>query len=128
MQLALVIPAYNEEKTIENVIKEYREALPEAIIYVGDNNCADRTAEFAGKAGATVIKCDKQGKGNAVRHMFEVIDAAVTPEALHGFSRRVHRPDFPLVAHFDRAPDRHRGDGAANEGDAARGKKPGQFV
>ncbi len=77
MQLAVIIPAYNEEKTITAVIKEYRAALPEAKIYVGDNNCVDRTAEFARAAGAEVIKCPQQGKGNAVRKLFESIEADI---------------------------------------------------
>jgi len=77
MQLAVMIPAYNEERTIANVVKEYQKALPEAIVYVGDNNCVDRTAEFAHEAGAVVIPCEKQGKGNAVRKMFEQIEADI---------------------------------------------------
>jgi len=77
MQLAVMIPAYNEEKTIANVIHEYKSALPEAKIYVGDNNSSDRTAELARSAGAEVIRCEKQGKGNAVRKMFEEIEADI---------------------------------------------------
>lgn len=77
MQLAVIIPAYNEEKTITAVIKEYQAALPEAKIYVGDNNCVDRTAELARAAGAEVIKCPQQGKGNAVRKLFESVSADI---------------------------------------------------
>lgn len=77
MQIAVIIPAYNEEKTIQNVINEYREALPEATIYVGDNNCIDETSQRALEAGAKVIPCERQGKGNAVRKMFEVINADI---------------------------------------------------
>lgn len=77
MQLAVIIPAYNEEKTIANVVNEYQRALPEARIYVGDNNCRDRTAELARAAGATVIPCEQQGKGNAVRKMLEVVEADI---------------------------------------------------
>jgi glycosyltransferase involved in cell wall biosynthesis len=77
MQLAVIIPAYNEEKTIGNVVNEYRKALPEAAIYVGDNNSSDRTAELALKAGAVVIPCERQGKGNAVRKMFDEIEADI---------------------------------------------------
>ncbi len=77
MKLAVIIPAYNEEVTIAEVVKEYREALPEASIYVGDNNSRDRTAEFAEKAGAVVIPCEQQGKGNAVRKMLENVDADI---------------------------------------------------
>jgi len=77
MNIAVIIPAYNEEKTIANVINEYRTALPEATIYVGDNNCVDQTALRAKEAGATVIPCEQQGKGNAVRKMLESIDADI---------------------------------------------------
>lgn len=77
MKLAVIIPAYNEEKTIANVVNEYRKALPEAAVYVGDNNSVDRTAELAHKAGAVVIPCEKQGKGNAVRKMFDEIEADI---------------------------------------------------
>lgn len=77
MELAVIIPAYNEEVTIAEVVKEYREALPEASIYVGDNNSRDRTAELAEKAGAVVISCEQQGKGNAVRKMLENVDADI---------------------------------------------------
>lgn len=77
MQIAVIIPAYNEEKTIANVVKEYQDALPEAKIYVGDNNSRDRTAEFARTAGALVIPCERQGKGHTVRRMFEEIEADI---------------------------------------------------
>ena len=53
-KIAVLIPCYNEEKTIEKVIRETREALPEAVIYVYDNNSTDRTAELAEAAGAVV--------------------------------------------------------------------------
>jgi len=77
MELAVIIPAYNEEVTIAKVVKEYREALPEAGIYVGDNNSKDRTTELAKQAGAVVISCEQQGKGNAVRKMLEEINADI---------------------------------------------------
>jgi len=77
MDMAVIIPAYNEEKTIANVVKEYRDALPEAVVYVGDNNCVDQTSQKATEAGATVIQCERQGKGNAVRKMLENIDADI---------------------------------------------------
>jgi len=76
-EIAIIIPAYNEEKTIVNVIKEYHQALPEAKIYVGDNNSSDRTSELARGEGATVIHCEQQGKGNAVRKMLLTIDADI---------------------------------------------------
>ncbi len=74
-KIAVLIPCYNEEKTIEKVIRETREALPEAVIYVYDNNSTDRTAELAEAAGAVVHHEYKQGKGNVVRRMFREIDA-----------------------------------------------------
>ena len=77
MNIAVIIPAYNEEKTIANVIKEYHNTLPDATIYVGDNNCTDQTAKFAREAGATVIPCEQQGKGNAVRKLIDVVKADI---------------------------------------------------
>lgn len=77
LEIAVIIPAYNEETTIANVIDEYGKALPEATIYVGDNNSQDETALRAEKAGAKVILCERQGKGNAVRKMFDEIKADI---------------------------------------------------
>lgn len=72
---AVLIPCYNEEQTIAKVVREAREALPEAVVYVYDNNSTDRTAELAASAGA-VVRCEyKQGKGNVIRRMFREIDA-----------------------------------------------------
>lgn len=76
-EIAIIIPAYNEEKTIVNVINEYHQALPQAKIYVGDNNSFDRTAELARQGGAIVIDCEQQGKGNTVRKMLESISADI---------------------------------------------------
>ena len=74
-KIAVLIPCYNEEKTIEKVVKDYQKALPEATIYVYDNNSSDKTAEIAKKAGAVVRYEYKQGKGNVVRNMFRNINA-----------------------------------------------------
>ncbi len=74
-KIAVLIPCYNEEKTIEKVIKDAKEALPEATIYVYDNNSADKTVELAREAGAIVRHEYKQGKGNVVRRMFREIEA-----------------------------------------------------
>lgn len=74
-KIAVLIPCYNEEKTIEKVIKDSREALPEAVIYVYDNNSKDRTAKLAAQAGAVVRHEYMQGKGNVIRRMFREIDA-----------------------------------------------------
>ncbi len=76
-KIAVLIPCYNEEKTIEKVIKDARKALPEAVIYVYNNNSKDRTAEIAEKAGAVVRNEYMQGKGNVIRRMFREIDALV---------------------------------------------------
>lgn len=74
-KIAVLIPCYNEEKTVEKVVSDFRAMLPEAVIYVYDNNSTDRTAELAAKAGAVVRHEYQQGKGNVVRRMFREIDA-----------------------------------------------------
>lgn len=74
-KIAVLIPCYNESKTIEKVIKDYKKALPEADIYVYDNNSNDDTDKIAKKAGAVVKYEYKQGKGNVIRSMFRDIDA-----------------------------------------------------
>ena len=77
MKTAVLIPCYNEELTIEKVIKDFKRELPEADIYVYDNNSKDNTAEIAKKNGAIVKHEYKQGKGNVVRSMFYDIDADI---------------------------------------------------
>ncbi len=74
-KIAVLIPCYNESKTIEKVVKDYKKALPEADIYVYDNNSKDHTDEIAKKAGAIVKYEYRQGKGNVIRSMFRNIDA-----------------------------------------------------
>ena len=74
-KIAVIIPCYNESKTIEKVVKDYKNALPEANIYVYDNNSSDGTDKIAEKAGAIVRYETKQGKGNVIRTMFREIDA-----------------------------------------------------
>ena len=74
-KIAVLIPCFNESKTIEKVIKDYKKALPEADIYVYDNNSTDHTDKIAKKAGAIVKYEYKQGKGNVIRSMFRDIDA-----------------------------------------------------
>ena len=74
-KVAVLIPCYTEEKTIGTVVADYKAALPEADIYVYNNNSTDRTAEIAEKAGAIVRSEYRQGKGNVVRSMFRQIDA-----------------------------------------------------
>ncbi len=75
-KIAVLIPCYNESRTIEKVVTDYRKALPEAVIYVYDNNSTDGTDEIARRAGAVVRYEYKQGKGNVIRRMFADIDAA----------------------------------------------------
>ena len=74
-RIAVLIPCYNEEKTIGKVVQDFRKQLPEATIYVYDNNSSDRTAEIAREAGAVVRKESLQGKGNVIRRMFREVDA-----------------------------------------------------
>ncbi len=74
-KIAVLIPCYNEEPTIAKVVRDVREALPESVIYVYDNNSTDRTVELAEQAGAIVRHEYKQGKGNVIRRMFREIDA-----------------------------------------------------
>ncbi|MEG0492826.1 MAG: glycosyltransferase family 2 protein [Clostridia bacterium] len=75
MKLAVLIPCYNESKTIAKVVKDFHEALPEAEIFVCDNNSTDGTDQLAREAGATVCYEYRQGKGNVIRTMFREIDA-----------------------------------------------------
>lgn len=74
-KIAVLIPCFNEEKTIEKVIRDFQNTLPDAVIYVYDNNSTDRTSEVAKAAGAIVKYEYKQGKGNVIRRMFREIDA-----------------------------------------------------
>ena len=74
-KIAVLIPCYNDSKTIEKFIKDYKNALPDADIYVYDNNSTDHTDEIAKKAGAIVRYEYRQGKGNVIRSMFRDIDA-----------------------------------------------------
>ncbi|MCM1568084.1 MAG: glycosyltransferase family 2 protein [Roseburia sp.] len=74
-KIAVLIPCYNEEQTIGKVVKDVREALPEAAVYVYDNNSTDGTVELAMEEGAIVRHEYKQGKGNVIRRMFREIDA-----------------------------------------------------
>lgn len=76
-KIAVLVPCYNESATIEKVIQDFKSALPDAVIYVYDNNSSDGTAEIAEKAGAVVRHEYAQGKGNVIRRMFREIDAEV---------------------------------------------------
>ena len=75
--IAVLLPCYNEEVTIGKVVRDFKNSLPDATIYVYDNNSTDRTAEIAEAEGAIVRREPRQGKGNVIRAMFEDIDADV---------------------------------------------------
>lgn len=76
-RVAVLIPCHNEELTIRQVVSAFRTELPDARIYVFDNNSSDRTAEVAEEAGAIVMYEPRQGKGNVVQSMFRVVDADI---------------------------------------------------
>ena len=74
-KIAVLIPCYNEAATIEKVVRDFRAALPEAVVYVYDNNSTDGTGDLARAAGAVVRRERRQGKGNVIRTMFRDIEA-----------------------------------------------------
>lgn len=74
-RLAVLVPCFNEEKTVEMVVRDFRAALPEAVVYVFNNASTDRTAERALAAGAVVVESDVKGKGHVVMHMFREVEA-----------------------------------------------------
>ena len=74
-KIAVLIPCYNERASIRKVVLDWKQALPEAVIYVYDNNSSDGTAEIARQAGAVVRPEPMQGKGHVIRRMFREIDA-----------------------------------------------------
>ena len=95
MKIAVLIPCYNEEKAIAAVVRNFQNALPEATIYVYDNNSVDRTVEFARAAGAVVRGEKLQGKGNVVRRMFADIDADVY--VMTDGDETYHAPSAPIM-------------------------------
>lgn len=74
-KIAVLIPCYNEEKTIKDVIVDFKRTLPDAVIYVYDNNSTDKTIEIAKECGAVVRHEYQQGKGNVIRRMFREVEA-----------------------------------------------------
>lgn len=76
-KIAVLLPCYNEALTIGKVVEDFRNALPEAVIYVYDNNSSDGSGEIAAKLGAVVRRVTQQGKGHVVRRMFQEIDADI---------------------------------------------------
>ena len=77
MKVAVLIPCYNEELTVKKVVEDFKKELPDADIYVYDNNSSDNTYNIAKEAGAIVVKEKRQGKGNVVRAMFRDIEADI---------------------------------------------------
>ena len=76
-RVAVILPCFNEEQAIVKVIEDFKQSLPDAVIYVFDNNSSDRTAEVSAAAGATVVHVDLPGKGNVIRRMFADIEADI---------------------------------------------------
>lgn len=76
-RVAVLVPCYNEEVAIAAVVRDFRAALPDARVYVYDNNSSDGTARVAGEAGATVRRQELQGKGHVVRRMFADVEADI---------------------------------------------------
>lgn len=74
-RIAVLIPCFNEERTIRKVVTDFKKTLPDAAVYVYDNNSNDWTAAVARDAGAIVRKETLQGKGNVIRRMFREVDA-----------------------------------------------------
>lgn len=106
-KIAVLIPCYNEEATISTVIADFKRELPEAEIYVYDNNSTDRTYELAVACGAIVKKEPRQGKGNVIRQMFFDIDAdyylmvdgddTYPAEAVHGLLDKLRSGEADMV-------------------------------
>ncbi len=76
-KIAVLVPCYNESQTVAKVVADWKQALPEATVYVYDNNSTDGTGEIARSAGAVVRQEYQQGKGNVIRRMFREVDAEV---------------------------------------------------
>ena len=74
-KLSIIVPCFNEEQTIQQVVSSFKKVLPTATVYVYDNNSTDHTAQLAEQAGAVVRSEYRQGKGNVVRSMFRDINA-----------------------------------------------------
>ena len=77
MKIAVLVPCYNEETAIATVVRDFKSALPDADIYVYDNNSRDQTRARAREAGAVVRSEKRQGKGNVVRRMFADVEADI---------------------------------------------------
>src|ERR1700743_2290075 len=76
-RIAVILPCYNEEAAIGKTVRDFRAALPDALVYVYDNNSKDRTADIAREAGAVAPNEPRQGKGNVMRRMFADVEADI---------------------------------------------------
>lgn len=94
-RIAILVPCYNEEKAIAQVIRDFIHQLPDATVYVYDNNSKDRTIEVAREAGAVVRSVSRQGKGHVVRRMFRDVDADVY--VLVDGDATYHAPSAPMM-------------------------------
>ena len=95
-RIAVLLPCYNEEASIAAVVSEFKRCLPQADVYVYDNNSTDRTNEIARAAGAIVRKEKRQGKGNVIRRMFQDVDADIYIMA--DGDGTYHAPSAPAMA------------------------------
>jgi len=95
MKVAVLIPCYNEEQAVAQVVQDFRAALPHAALYVYDNNSSDRTAEVARAVGAVVRREPLQGKGNVVRRMFADIEADIY--VMVDGDATYHAPSAPMM-------------------------------
>ena len=114
-KIAVLIPCYNESQTVQKVVMDFRRVLPEATIYVYDNNSTDGTAELARTAGAVVRHEYQQGKGNVIRRMFREIDAEAyimvdgddtypaeaAPEMVKAVCDEAHKLGYTVAAHTE---------------------------
>ncbi|HET7680882.1 MAG TPA: glycosyltransferase family 2 protein, partial [Xanthobacteraceae bacterium] len=119
-RIAVLVPCYNEEKSIAKVIADFRAALPQAPVYVYDNNSTDGTVEVAAQAGAVVRRESHQGKGHVVRRMFTDVeadiyvlvdgDATYDAASVRGMIGRLleDRLDMVVAARVDRAYTAYR--------------------
>ena len=102
----MLVPCYNEEAAIGKVVADFRAALPDAAIYVYDNNSTDRTVEVAAAAGAVVRREQHQGKGHVVRRMFTDVDADIY--VLVDGDATYDAPSAPaMIEHAGARPARH---------------------
>jgi glycosyltransferase involved in cell wall biosynthesis len=76
-RIAIIVPCYNEELTVADIVRDFNACLPQAPVYIFDNNSSDRTVEVAQQAGAIVRRVPLQGKGNVIRRMFADVDADI---------------------------------------------------